>query len=286
MTHVSGASLSKHGAASTIPLPFVRHERGDVADEQRVVRPPATSCSSAGGAAFTRARSMPSWTVTVRCADAVADEHRPDRLGRADEAVHLAVPPPRQRRCAAVEVDAPEAISRGLTGACSSTARARPSPRRVDREHGRLGLRCLITRDNRHAAARSTRRAAPAGRNRALPSRGGAALRWGEPPARCGGRAREGPAPSPAPGSVRRARSARCRRAGKTSCGQPRPARRRGSSAPACRRRTRASGPLHLEQLHVFQEHVVRVQQRDDRPVWPSRKPRRRTKLLRNASRG
>ena len=101
-----------------------------------------------------------------------------------------------------------------------------------------------------------------------LLARGGAARRWDAPPAPCDGRARAGPAPSPAPGSVRRA-SVRavstCRENIALGSVSPRPAGR-SARGPGRRRAdgpARRCRPLHLEQLHVFQEHVVGVQHRD-----------------------
>ena len=51
-----------------MPLAFVRHERGDVADDRRVVGSQNASCTFTAGAASTCSTSMPSCTVTVRSA--------------------------------------------------------------------------------------------------------------------------------------------------------------------------------------------------------------------------
>ena len=99
----------------------------------------APRAGSRGGAASTRPRSMPSWTVTVRAAGTpspisicrIASDAQMKqstwRYFQRDSALPLQV-----------EVDAPRRDERRLRrAACSSTAPAPPSRRRADRARGR-----------------------------------------------------------------------------------------------------------------------------------------------------
>ena len=85
----------------------------------------------------------------------------------------------------------------------------------------------------------------------------------GVPPASRVRRARAGRGQSGGPGSARRARWLPCRCEGKT-----RPMARSGRARPDVRRLARRGGlrlgVLQLPELHELQQHVVRVQQRDD----------------------
>ncbi len=91
-----------------VALSLVRHQRGDVADHRRAVRQPERLVHVHRPARrATCSTSIPSCTVTVRSAGTPsAIEHLPDRLGRGDEAVDLAVLPARERVALEVEVDA------------------------------------------------------------------------------------------------------------------------------------------------------------------------------------
>ena len=88
-------------------LALVRHERGDVADDRRVMRQPERLVH------VDRRRGEHVLDVDAFVnrdrplgRHAVGDEHLPDRLGRGDEAVHLPMLPPRERIAFEMKIDA------------------------------------------------------------------------------------------------------------------------------------------------------------------------------------
>jgi hypothetical protein len=103
------------GGIDQMALPLVRDERGDVADDRRVVRQPEL------GVQVDRRRGGDVREIDafvdgdgVRRRHAVGDDHVANRVGRADEAVHLPVLPARKGVPLHVEVDAARRDQRWL----------------------------------------------------------------------------------------------------------------------------------------------------------------------------
>ena len=125
-----------------VALALVRHERGDIADDRRMMRQPERFVN------VDRRRGVDVIDVDAFVhrdrsvgRHAVADQHLPDGVRRGDEAVDLPVLPARKRIRLEMEVDAPRGDERRRRPPASPTPRratapARPSRRRAGRARG------------------------------------------------------------------------------------------------------------------------------------------------------
>ena len=119
----SGISLNDQvRGLDQVPLAFVRHQRGDVADDRRLMGQPE------GLVHVDRRRREHVLDVDAfvnrdrpLAGNAVGDQHLPDRFRRGDEAVDLAMFPARERIAVQMKVDAPRRDQRRR----SAVARAR-----------------------------------------------------------------------------------------------------------------------------------------------------------------
>ena len=141
-----------------VALPFVRHERGDVADHRRAMRQPErlVHVHRRRGGDVLDVDAFMNGDGPIR-RHSIRQEQAADRVRRRDEAVDLPVFPPRERIALQVEVDAARRDERRRAAARRRAERQRDARHRDGVRIVRVDDVCsrLTTRANRHAAAKS-----------------------------------------------------------------------------------------------------------------------------------